>query len=206
MKVENGRILFELKTGETSARKILQRLIDEGFAEETSQGILVPRGNVYELDRSEMDSLGLPEFYPFDILVKAKGLYQSPEFRFEASWMATAPFGNYLPLTQRKEIFVQLRVGGEKIEYMLNAEQYSLLQKIDAFNSLPSDEKTLALNCTQIDEIQKSSKSALAVLEKALEQKKIVVPERVKLKFDKFENGFEFSPEIENVGSEKFAQ
>lgn len=206
MKVENGRILFELKTGETSARKILQRLLDEGFAEETSQGISVSSGNIYELDRSEMDSLGLPEFYPFDILVKAKGLYQSPEFRFEASWMVAAPFGNYLPLTQRKEIFVRLRIGGEEIEYMLNAEQYSLLQKINAFNSLPSDEKTLALNCTQIDEIQKSSKSALAVLEKALEQKKIIVPERVKLKFDKSENGFEFSPEIENVGSEKFAQ
>lgn len=207
MKTEDGRILFELKPCETAAHRTLQRLLDEGFAEKTSdEFVSVPSGNIYELDRGEMDSLGLPEFYPFDILVKTKGPYASPEFCFESCWMTSAPLGNYLRLVERDEVFARLCVGDEEIEYMLTTGQYSLLQKIDAFNSLPAEEKTAVLNCIRIDEIQKSSRSALAVLDKALEQKKIVVPERVKLKFDKSENGFEILPEIKNVDSEKFLQ
>src|SRR6056297_2707328 len=84
-----NRLFFQLesepsdvyKLRDTILRKLLF-LVDEELAEwrEADSEVVLPHHSIFELDKEELELLGLPEFYPYGYGFKTNGRITSANF------------------------------------------------------------------------------------------------------------------------------
>ena len=67
--IESNAFLF-IALDNLCQNQILQRLVDNGQAVENDGIISVPFYNIYELDEIEMEMVGLPPLFPFEISIE----------------------------------------------------------------------------------------------------------------------------------------
>jgi len=66
---------------------LLKEFIDNGQAEWEENEVLVSHSEISKLKANECDLLGLPEFYPYDILIESRGTLAQSDFQFRYRFM-----------------------------------------------------------------------------------------------------------------------
>lgn len=196
--IEKNAFLFNASENLCQSH-ILQRLVDNGQAAENNGIISIPFFNIYELDEIEMEMVGLPPLYPFEILIEPQGNMASPEFKYKVLYESFAPAGEILQLVKKDGPCITVSVKEQNIDYLLRNEQYSLLDLIEKFNESPSSEKSKIFNNRQFAPIKELSEKASAVLDGTLSAKEVILPQNVKIVIDSKDGEISIKPAIEGV-------
>lgn len=203
-KVESEAFFFIADGNQPFQNCILQRLIDNGLAEKNSKGICVPFSNIYELDNMEMEMLGLPPLYPFEILIEPQGLMTTSNFSYKVLYKTFAPAGDILLVKEKSGPYIKVSIKNQDVEYLLNKEQYSLIYLIESFNNQSASDKNKHFNNRQFVSIKNASQMAAAVLDGTLAAKDVVLPKNVKILLDNNNGNVEIMPSIEGVDDDDF--
>ena len=123
---------------------LLKELLDNGQAESSDSEIFMPCEEVCRLDFVEQSLLGLPDPYPFDLEIGSRGTLNEPEFRYNYQFLQP----DRKPLHPER-ICCVLRLTAEWA-YLLTAEQFSLLEELDAFNKQEAHDKNFRSESTQV--------------------------------------------------------
>lgn len=208
--IKNNEVFFPYDKENSFKSLILTNLLDNALARETQDFCVVPIQSLYELDSFERSALGLPEMYPYTILVEGSGILTTSKFRYKISFRIFEN-GNVLPKIQSNGPIVKLKFNDEETDYLLTKEQYALISAINEFNELPIDQKNDAKNLESLSQIQSLAHNAKAVLSRTLENREIVNPQKLKIHLDSNEiqsdfgskNNEEFTRQIDSEQSVK---
>ena len=179
---------------------LLKEFIDNGQAELSDTAVHIPFEEVSRLQSVEQELLGLPEPYPFEIEIKSDGTLNQPKFRY-----------NYQFLKPDGKPLYPTRIGcmlclTEEWAYLLTGEQFSLLEKLDAFNTRDPGNKSFEGNLIEFAKIKGLAKKTGSALEHYLNQEEVVVPKTVRLRLREFGDGVEIIPDATDIDSEKFEE
>lgn len=177
----------------------LSELVDNGFASIIDNGCEVPFANIYGLDEDDRAILKVPR--PFDkaIMVKSDGNLKLPRFRYKVAYMTFVPNGEYLKCERNGNI---VSIDGET--YLLSQKQYQLICAIDNFNNQEDSQKQLDYNLLCYNNIKKMAKEAGAGLDSYLGNENVHVPEKIRLKLGRTDDGYTITPTIDTDFSEDF--
>lgn len=206
--IDNQSVVFFVAGLQPYQIMRLQPLLDNGFAKLLpDNSISVPQRNIYELDPVEMEMLGLPPFFPFEIQVKPNGNMASPEFCYEILYRSFAPAGKIFPLIERKGAFIKVLMDNQQICYLLNQEQFQLVSAIQEFNDLPLESKSKAANNRKFAGIKELSVEASAVLDATLASKDVILPKNIKIHVSKNDAGeLTVTPSVDGVEQGDFTK
>lgn len=177
---------------------LLKELLDNGQAELSNRGIHIHNEEICQLEQGELDQLGLPELYPFDIEIRSHGTFNQPEFRYNYQFLKP----DWKPLHPNRTGCI-LRLTDDWT-YLLTNEQYLLLEALDAFNSREETDKDFQANLLEFAKIKGLAKGTGAALDRYLNQEEVVAPETVRLRLRESGNEVEIIPEVAEVDNEKF--
>lgn len=183
--------LLDRSSDEVPHLLLIQELLDNGQAEEKNGFIHIPHEEICSLASIDQKILNLPDPYPFDIKISAKGMLQDPDFKLD--------YGFY-EYDHGAQFFVD-RIGSilkfeDGQENLLSLDQLWLCNAIDEFNS--REKKELSYNLKSFGKIKDLALNANAILDSYLQNENVLVPNRISLKLSKGENeDLEISPDIE---------
>ena len=89
-------------------------------------------------------------------------------------------------------------------KYLLNEAQYALLNRVDAFNSTPEEDKTTDYNLRCFAEIKALAEQAGCQLDSYLENENVYAPERIKIEIGRDDEGFTVEPAVDIEENDKF--
>lgn len=89
-------------------------------------------------------------------------------------------------------------------KYLLNEAQYALLNRVDAFNSTPEEDKTTDYNLRCFAEIKALAEQAGCQLDSYLENENVYAPERIKIEIGRDDEGFTVEPAVNIEENDKF--
>ncbi len=199
------RILEKCFLFDSSDSNYLKILTDNGQAEVLESGdVEVPFENVYELDEIDRGLLDLPELYPFEIYIEHHGIFLQESFRYDISFRTFAPGGQILPKTRLDGPIVTLKIDNLETTYLLSKEQFKLLRAIEDFHA--AVEKSPLENCKSFAQIKTLSAESAAILDTTLNNREVLLPERVKLDISLSGGQLEITPQIGEEYNEEFAE
>lgn len=180
-KIIENNLIFENAT--SKQYEILKNLLENGLAElKDDNSFSVPILNIYELDKYEMEILEFPTLYPYEILVDSTGNMASPDFKYKIFYKTFAPLGNTLPLQKQEGPFITLNLDSNVSNtYLLTQEQFTFINAVQEFNTIPSADKNKIFNELKFAEIKDTSKASGIILDSFLQSKNVVVPKKVKI-------------------------
>ena len=109
-------------------------MVEETLLEDPgADSVLVPHQQIEQISEAGVKQLHLPPAAPLRLRLRGEGLLNSPQFRFRYQLV----HGDGTPVMGAERIGAILNVG--RRAYTLLYPLYSLLEGIDAFNSLPPD-------------------------------------------------------------------
>ena len=158
---------------------LLRELLDNGQAVVDEEGVCIPHEEVTALEEIDQRILELPESYPFDIRVDAKGTLDQKAFTYD--------LGYYAHIEGERVFFERhgcLLVKGER-QYLLSGPQLTLCQKVEAFNALPPEQKGMVENLLAFAELKVLSEKAQAALDRYLQDQEVWHPEKVQLDLER---------------------
>ncbi|MCP4345512.1 MAG: DEAD/DEAH box helicase family protein [Desulfobacterales bacterium] len=201
IETDNQFIIFTYDQDLTDPRSSLfHELLENGLADEKNDKILIPHEEICRLSSIELNTLDLPDTYPFEIKIDPDGLLQSPDFKFKLRFFE---YNNGNQLFGKHEGCVLTLNDGT--QYLLSSDQYVLCNAVDEFNSQPV--KELSASLIGLSDIKELSKKAGAILDPFLENENIIVPEKISLKLKKgTDESLEILPEIENLKDEELVR
>lgn len=211
LNIKDNEISFPFKSQDNSPQnRVLKYLLDNSLAQEEHDQCIIPIPNLYELDSFEQSLLGLPEIYPYSILIEGKGILTTQNFSYKISFR-TFENGSILPQIQINGPIIKIKLNNEEIEFLLTKEQYKLISSINDFNSLPTGKKNDKNNLENLSQIQILAKEAGAVLSSTLRNREIVNPQKIKIHLENNEiqsdfgskNNDEFTRQIDQSISVK---
>lgn len=170
----------------------LATLVDNGYAYASKEGCLLPYENIYLLDEEERLLLGVPQPYDKAMRLVGTSMLNSSDFEYKVEFLTHVPDGELIVCERGDNIIVN---GHNK--YLLSEAQYELLNKIDAFNSTPEEEKTTDYNLRCFAEIKPLAEQAGCQLDSYLENENVYVPERIKIEIARDDEGFTIEPSID---------
>ena len=170
----------------------LATLVDNGYAYASKEGCLLPYENIYLLDEEERLLLGVPQPYDKAMRLVGTSMLNSSDFEYKVEFLTHVPDGELIVCERGDNIIVN---GHDK--YLLSEAQYELLNKIDAFNSTPEEEKTTDYNLRCFAEIKPLAEQAGCQLDSYLENENVYVPERIKIEIARDDEGFTIEPSID---------
>lgn len=172
-----------LQTEFLSQLAIINELHDNGLADYTENSCEVDSVNIVRLNEIDKLILGLPNIFPFEILIESDGVLTNNSFKFRYNFYDFFPNGSILK-TKRIGAIINI----EECEYLLNESQFLICEEIDEFNKLPDSFKGNVINLKKLSEIKLLSKERGLVLEQFLNNQELFIPEKIKLDID-FNNG-----------------
>lgn len=177
----------------------LATLVDNGYAYASKEGCLLPYENIYLLDEDERILLGVPQPYDKAMRLVGTSMLNLSDFEYEVEFLTYVPDGELIVCERGGNILVK---GRDK--YLLNEAQYALLNRVDAFNSTPEEDKTTDYNLRCFAEIKALAEQAGCQLDSYLENENVYAPERIKIEIGRDDEGFTVEPAVDIEENDKF--
>ena len=177
----------------------LATLVDNGYAYASKEGCLLPYENIYLLDEDERILLGVPQPYDKAMRFVGTSMLNLSDFEYKVEFLTYVPDGELIVCERGGNILVK---GREK--YLLNEAQYALLNRVDAFNSTPEEDKTTDYNLRCFAEIKALAEQAGCQLDSYLENENVYAPERIKIEIGRDDEGFTVEPAVDIEENDKF--
>lgn len=177
----------------------LATLVDNGYAYASKEGCLLPYENIYLLDEDERILLGVPQPYDKAMRLVGTSMLNLSDFEYKVEFLTYVPDGELIVCERGGNILVK---GREK--YLLNEAQYALLNRVDAFNSTPEEDKTTDYNLRCFAEIKALAEQAGCQLDSYLENENVYAPERIKIEIGRDDEGFTVEPAVNIEENDKF--
>lgn len=177
----------------------LATLVDNGYAYASKEGCLLPYENIYLLDEDERILLGVPQPYDKAMRLVGTSMLNLSDFEYKVEFLTYVPDGELIVCERGGNILVK---GRDK--YLLNEAQYALLNRVDAFNSTPEEDKTLDHNLRCFAEIKALAEQAGCQLDSYLENENVYAPERIKIEIGRDDEGFTVEPAVDIEENDKF--
>lgn len=177
----------------------LATLVDNGYAYASKEGCLLPYENIYLLDEDERILLGVPQPYDKAMRLVGTSMLNLSDFEYKVEFLTYVPDGELIVCERGGNILVK---GRDK--YLLNEAQYALLNRVDAFNSTPEEDKTTDYNLRCFAEIKALAKQAGCQLDSYLENENVYAPERIKIEIGRDDEGFTVEPAVNIEENDKF--
>lgn len=168
------------------AIQIINQLIDEEKASLQDKVVLITYDVIAVLSEEERFALSLPDSFPFDIEIRAKGKLTDPNFRYVYSFLN----GRTQPFINPKKIGAYLEITPDQ-NYLLTGEQYSLIEAIDAFNKQDKNagkNKVIKDNYLAFAKIKGLAKETGATLDTYLNSEQVVAPSNIGIRLRKVDN------------------
>ena len=177
----------------------LATLVDNGYAYASKEGCLLPYENIYLLDEDERILLGVPQPYDKAMRLVGTSMLNLSDFEYKVEFLTYVPDGELIVCERGGNILVK---GRDK--YLLNEAQYALLNRVDAFNSTPEEDKTTDYNLRCFAEIKAFAEQAGCQLDSYLENENVYAPERIKIEIGRDDEGFTVEPAVDIEENDKF--
>ena len=177
----------------------LATLVDNGYAYASKEGCLLPYENIYLLDEDERILLGVPQPYDKAMRLVGTSMLNLSDFEYKVEFLTYVPDGELIVCERGGNILVK---GRDK--YLLNEAQYALLNRVDAFNSTPEEDKTTDYNLRCFAEIKALAEQADCQLDSYLENENVYAPERIKIEIGRDDEGFTVEPAVDIEENDKF--
>lgn len=177
----------------------LATLVDNGYAYASKDGCLLPYENIYLLDEDERMLLGIPQPYDKAMRLVGTSMLNLSDFEYKVEFLTYIPDGELIVCERGGNILVK---GRDK--YLLNEAQYALLNRVDAFNSTPEEDKTTDYNLRCFAEIKALAEQAGCQLDSYLENENVYAPERIKIEIGRDDEGFTVEPAVDIEENGKF--
>lgn len=177
----------------------LATLVDNGYATVSQDGCQVPFENIYLLDDEERMLLGIPPVYDKTLRLRGEGMLNTPDFRYKLEYLTRVPDGDLLSVEREGNILTF-----DNNKNILSEKQYELLKRVEAYNAREKDVKTTDYNLRSFAEIKELAIDSGCHLDSYLENENVVVPERIKIKIGRDEDGYTIDPSIDIEENEKF--
>lgn len=177
----------------------LATLVDNGYAYASKDGCLLPYENIYLLDEDERMLLGIPQPYDKTMRLVGTSMLNLSDFEYKVEFLTYVPDGELIVCERGGNILVK---GRDK--YLLNEAQYALLNRVDAFNSTPEEDKTTDYNLRCFAEIKALAEQAGCQLDSYLEDENVYAPERIKIEIGRDDEGFTVEPAVDIEENGKF--
>ena len=177
----------------------LATLVDNGYAYASKDGCLLPYENIYLLDEDERMLLGIPQPYDKTMRLVGTSMLNLSDFEYKVEFLTYVPDGELIVCERGGNILVK---GRDK--YLLNEAQYALLNRVDAFNSTPEEDKTTDYNLRCFAEIKALAEQAGCQLDSYLENENVYAPERIKIEIGRDDEGFTVEPAVDIEENGKF--
>lgn len=177
----------------------LATLVDNGYAYASKEGCLLPYENIYLLDEDERILLGVPQPYDKAMRLVGTSMLNLSDFEYKVEFLTYVPDGELIVCERGGNILVK---GRDK--YLLNEAQYALLNRVDAFNSTPEEDKTTDYNLRCFAEIKALAEQAGCQLDSYLENENVYAPERIKIEIGQDDEGFTVEPAVDIEENDKF--
>ena len=177
----------------------LATLVDNGYAYASKEGCLLPYENIYLLDEDERILLGVPQPYDKAMRLVGTSMLNLSDFEYKVEFLTYVPDGELIVCERGGNILVK---GRDK--YLLNEAQYALINRVDAFNSTPEEDKTTDYNLRCFAEIKALAEQAGCQLDSYLENENVYVPERIKIEIGRDDEGFTVEPAVDIEENDKF--
>lgn len=177
----------------------LATLVDNGYAYASKEGCLLPYENIYLLDEDERILLGVPQSYDKAMRLVGTSMLNLSDFEYKVEFLTYVLDGELIVCERGGNILVK---GRDK--YLLNEAQYALLNRVDAFNSTPEEDKTTDYNLRCFAEIKALAEQAGCQLDSYLENENVYAPERIKIEIGRDDEGFTVEPAVDIEENDKF--
>lgn len=177
----------------------LATLVDNGYAYASKEGCLLPYENIYLLDEDERILLGVPQPYDKAMRLVGTSMLNLSDFEYKVEFLTYVPDGELIVCERGGNILVK---GRDK--YLLNEAQYALLNRVDAFNSTPEEDKTTDYNLRCFAEIKALAEQAGCQLDSYLENENVYALERIKIEIGRDDEGFTVEPAVDIEENDKF--
>lgn len=177
----------------------LATLVDNGYAYASKEGCLLPYENIYLLDEDERILLGVPQPYDMAMRLVGTSMLNLSDFEYKVEFLTYVPDGELIVCERGGNILVK---GRDK--YLLNEAQYALINRVDAFNSTPEEDKTTDYNLRCFAEIKELAEQAGCQLDSYLENENVYAPERIKIEIGRDDDGFTVEPAVDIKENDKF--
>lgn len=177
----------------------LATLVDNGYAYASKEGCLLPYENIYLLDEDERILLGVPQPYDKAMRLVGTSMLNLSDFEYKVEFLTYVPDGELIVCERGGNILVKCRD-----KYLLNEAQYALLNRVDAFNSTPEEDKTTDYNLRCLAEIKALAEQAGCQLDSYLENENVYAPERIKIEIGRDDEGFTVEPAVNIEENDKF--
>ena len=177
----------------------LATLVDNGYAYASKEGCLLPYENIYLLDEDERILLGVPQPYDKAMRLVGTSMLNLSDFEYKVEFLTYVPDGELIVCERGGNILVK---GRDK--YLLNEAQYALLNRVDAFNSTPEEDKTTDYNLRCFAEIKALAEQAGCQLDSYLENENVYAPKRIKIEIGRDDEGFTVEPAVNIEENDKF--
>lgn len=177
----------------------LATLVDNGYAYASKEGCLLPYENIYLLDEDERILLGVPQPYDKAMRLVGTSMLNLSDFEYKVEFLTYVPDGELIVCERGGNILVK---GRDK--YLLNEAQYALLNRVDAFNSTPEEDKTTDYNLRCFAEIKALAEQAGCQLDSYLENENVYAPERIKIEIGRDDEGLTVEPAVDIEENDKF--
>lgn len=177
----------------------LATLVDNGYAYASKEGCLLPYENIYLLDEDERILLGVPQPYDKAMRLVGTSMLNLSDFEYKVEFLTYVPDGELIVCERGGNILVK---GRDK--YLLNEAQNALLNRVDAFNSTPEEDKTTDYNLRCFAEIKALAEQAGCQLDSYLENENVYAPERIKIEIGRDDEGFTVEPAVDIEENDKF--
>ena len=177
----------------------LATLVDIGYAYASKEGCLLPYENIYLLDEDERILLGVPQPYDKAMRLVGTSMLNLSDFEYKVEFLTYVPDGELIVCERGGNILVK---GRDK--YLLNEAQYALLNRVDAFNSTPEEDKTTDYNLRCFAEIKALAEQAGCQLDSYLENENVYAPKRIKIEIGRDDEGFTVEPAVDIEENDKF--
>jgi len=157
--------------------QLLNQLIDYEQCKVVEGGILVPYSTVAGLETEQIEILGLPDAFPFDIEIKSVGNLANKDFQYDYVYLngASQPFIN------PKRLGALLEITSEQT-YLLLGDQFHLVEAMDVFNDAPLAQKAIRDNLLQFSRIKGLAKETGATLDNYLSSEQVISPSKLTLR------------------------
>lgn len=179
----------------------LAALVDNGHAKFYKSECTVPFENIYLLDDDERAILGVPQLYNKAMRLRGDGMLNSQDFQYKIELLGHIPDGELLAHERAGNIII---TNSEK--FLLSEAQYELINRVEAFNSIPKEQKTTDFNLRQFADIKALAIQAGCELDSYLLNENVYAPERLKIEIGRDEDGFLIDPAIDIEENGKFQQ
>ncbi len=165
------------------------------------QTIFLRYEEVTNLDDFEYRTLSLPDTFPFDIFIDIKGTgLKDTSLKINWSFQDFAHgdgTGNILKFVRKGAYLKGIS------EYLLDTNQFFLLQEIDQINESYFSDTNQVLQA--IGRLQQKASKANAVMAKVLVETEIIAPDKMKIDVEKIgENKYRLKPVVDQTDSKRF--